>query len=248
MSIPSDLTEQKCTVSIVSHMQMSYVTELLSDLELISYFIDQIVLTLNCPEEHDLSGYRNRITLIENESPKGFGANHNAAFEKCSSDYFFILNPDIRLNGCDFKILMSQLNHAAVGIVSPSIVNEDGDVEDHARLYPTIADLFGRRFSSKKEIVKGSIDTGSFDWVGGMFLAIRSHTFAAVGGFDERYFLYCEDIDLCRKVKESGLEVRVDERTKAIHKAQRASRKSLKMFLIHFSSMVKYFRKWEWGI
>lgn len=235
------------TVSIVSHNQISMVSRLLSDLEKFSDLVDEIVLTINCPEKFDISKYKNKISVIMNREPKGFGANHNAAFKKCSSEYFFVLNPDIRAQNCDFQLLMEKFDGEGIGIVSPCIVNENGDPEDHARPFPTILGLFARHLLPKKDNDHGSIDTDSFDWVGGMFLAFKSETFRLIGGFDERYFMYCEDIDICRTATSFGLEVCLEERAKAVHTAQRASRRSLRMFLIHLSSVIKYFRKWEWS-
>ena len=81
----------------------------------------------------------------------------------------------------------------------------------------------------------------------GSFLVIRTELFRQLGGFDERYFLYMEDADLCRRVNEVS-ELRYCPKAEVIHKWGKGSHKNFKLFCIHVKSMIAYFGKWGWKL
>ena len=119
------------TISIVSHGQGQLVHELLRDLA--RYCIGQVevILTLNLPEELPFVpqefGYVTQI--VRNSTPKGFGGNHNAAFRLVNTEYFCILNPDVRIRDNLFPHLRAGLRDPQAGIVGPLICNPDGITE-----------------------------------------------------------------------------------------------------------------------
>ena len=78
------------------------------------------------------------------------------------------------------------------------------------------------------------------DWVAGMFVVFRRSAFEAVGGFDERYFMYMEDADICRRLRAVGYEVIVDKATIAVHDARRASRANLQHLRWHLRSALRF--------
>ena len=88
------------------------------------------------------------------------------------------------------------------------------------------------------------IDQGPLevDWVAGMFIGFRREAYAGVGGFDERYFLYYEDVDICRKLQRQGFKVVYDPEVAIVHDARRASRKNLRLMRIHAASALRYLR------
>jgi GT2 family glycosyltransferase len=77
-------------------------------------------------------------------------------------------------------------------------------------------------------------------WVAGMFMLLRSETYTAIGGFDERYYLYYEDVDLCRRLRARGLEVVLVPEAHVVHLARRASWHDLQHFLWHARSALRY--------
>jgi GT2 family glycosyltransferase len=78
------------------------------------------------------------------------------------------------------------------------------------------------------------------DWVGGMFMLLRRETFAAVGGFDARYHLYYEDVDLCARLRLAGYDIRLVPSASAVHLARRQSRRNIRYFLWHLRSVIRY--------
>jgi GT2 family glycosyltransferase len=165
----------------------------------------------------------------------GFGANHNQAFARSSGAYFAVLNPDLRLAQDPFPPLLAALADARVGVVAPEVLEPDGRVADFARRLVSPWDVIRRRF--------GADPTGpgeSPDWLAGMFLVLRSETYAELGGFDARYTLYCEDADLCARIRLRGLELAIAREVQVTHLAQRASRRSIRPFALHVASLVKF--------
>jgi N-acetylglucosaminyl-diphospho-decaprenol L-rhamnosyltransferase len=231
------------TVSVVSHGHGMLVSSLLSDLALYCGAGIEVILTLNVPEplpiNEDPSPFR--IELIRNDAPKGFGANHNAAFGRCRTSYFCVLNPDVRIGENPFAQLVAELRDPLVGVVAPLVRNPAGDVEDSARRFPTpwfiVRKLFG--MASRQDYPIG-LSTLSPDWVAGMFMLFRRAVFAEMKGFDERYFLYYEDVDLCRRLRQRGYDVRLLPAVIAVHDARRESRRSARHLRWHLASMLRF--------
>ncbi|MEO8159499.1 MAG: glycosyltransferase, partial [Betaproteobacteria bacterium] len=178
---------------------------------------------------------------IRNASPTGFGANHNAAFTECANAYFCVLNPDVRLDGNPFPALVAELAAANVGVAAPKIMSPTGAIEDSARRFPTsgflVRKLFGQTSGLDYEIGQATI---SPDWVAGMFMLFRAPVFAELHGFDERYFLYYEDVDLCRRLRKHGYDVRLVPSVRVVHDARRDSHRSLRHLRWHLASLLRF--------
>ena len=177
------------TVSIISHNQAALAQRLIGDLLAHCGRDIEIILTSNIPE--DLSELPKSVQVIRNLSPKGFGANHNAAFKAFSAEYFCVANPDVRLRSNPFPPLLAALAHGHVGVAAPLVSSPHGEPEDSARRFPTAASLFRKLLGSAPRL---DYEIGytpiSPDWVAGMFMLFRGDIFQAIDGFDERYFLY----------------------------------------------------------
>ena len=240
--------KKKCSLSIVSHGQFKLVKNLLSDLEKYSDYIFEIILTLNIPEQISTDSYKNKIVVLRNQYPIGFGKNHNNAFKKINGDFFFILNPDLRIHSFNFESFINNLTKKRVGVLSPIVLDSNGEIEDHVREFPTFKNLM-RRFFTKKENKNNTImnKTNIIDnkWIAGMFMAFKSIEYQKLQGFDERFYMYLEDVDICKRIIDQKLSISVDYSNKVIHDAQRDSHKKLKLFLIHCHSYFKYFIKWN---
>jgi N-acetylglucosaminyl-diphospho-decaprenol L-rhamnosyltransferase len=231
------------TLSVVSHGHGALLGLLFDDLARHCGNRVHVVLTLNIPERlpFDPTALPFPVEVIENTTPKGFGANHNAAFGSCRTDAFCILNPDIRLEADPFPRLLDALAAPGVGLVAPRILSPAGTTEDSARRYPTVARLLRKALVSATRI-DYDMTGGRFssDWVAGMFMLVRREAFAAVRGLDERYFLYYEDVDLCRRLHRAGYDVVCVPEVSAIHAARRASRRDLKHMRWHLTSMARF--------
>jgi len=231
-------------LSVVSHGQGVMVRHLLDDLECAGLNDFEVILTINVPEDETFIGSRPyRVRVIRNEHPKGFGANHNSAFGSSTSEYFAVVNPDVRIPRQDWSAFFARLNvQTRTAACSPRVVNSSGDVEDHARSFPTLAGLIARRIGRVRD---KPTDSGCApfepDWVAGMFVIFRASAFHEVGGFDaKRFFMYFEDVDICRRLRSRGWTINVDPSVSVIHDAQRASRRDLRHFLWHVTSAFRY--------
>lgn len=202
-----------------------------------------VILTLNIPETLTIDDgiYPFRLKVIRNALPLGFGANHNAAFAQSSSAYFCVLNPDIRFDENPFPQLVDELCKPGVGVVAPMIVSPAGNIEDSARRFPTPWSI-ARKLSGLSARLDYRIEraTLSPDWVAGMFMLLRKDVFAELAGFDERYFLYYEDVDLCRRLRKRGYDIRLVPAASAVHDARRESRRSLRHLRWHLASMLRF--------
>ena len=233
------------TLSIVSHRQAALVASLLSDVARVgSHHVTTIIVTHNVPEDVPAwpDALASRITTIHNATPRGFGANHNQAFERCTTPYFTVMNPDLRLIGDPFDQLLApfstERNRSVaghrLGMVAPAIVTDEGFPADSTRGLMTPLNVIRRRL-----VMTSRTPSSMPDWLAGMFLLLSSGTFRAIGGFDERYFMYCEDFDLCARLRLEGWRFEVAEQAVVVHMAQRASHRSRRHLLWHVASLAR---------
>ena len=231
------------TVSIVSHGHGAMVSRLVEQV-LACPEVGQVVITYNVPEAR-LVCADDRVEVIVNPRAKGFGANHNAAFQRAREPFWCVLNPDIELTGNPFPVLLEALNSDSVALAAPLIVNPAGEVEDSIRYFPTIISLASKLIGkdrSRYEVAAGSPGF-SPEWVAGMFMLFQAHAFSGLKGFDERYFLYYEDVDICWRTWRAGLSVVACPAVSAIHDAQRASRGNWQHRRWHLASMLRFLLK-----
>jgi N-acetylglucosaminyl-diphospho-decaprenol L-rhamnosyltransferase len=253
------IASSKISVSIVSHMQAGMVKALLSDLDrLCKTHALEVLLTLNLPETlpFDSGDFSFPLIVHENTVPMGFSANQNQAFSRSTGGYFCVTNPDIRLDSDPFPALLECLRNTSVGVVGPKVQHEDGSTEDSARYFPTpfriLCRALGKCRGPDYVIAADPIHP---DWIGGMFLLFPRAIYDALGGFDQRYHLYCEDVDICARLRLQGHDVVLCPQAKVIHRAQRSSHRSFKYFRWHLTSFARLFlspvywrvqyRKWE---
>lgn len=233
-------------VSIVSHGHGAMVTRLVHAL-LGFPEVAQILVTINIPESLALPS-SSRITLIDNPFPKGFGANHNAAFEHCHQPFFCPLNPDIEVPLNPFPALLAVLTCRKVAMAAPLVLAPDGRFEDSLRYFPTFRSLARKALGSAdgRYLVTHGQTNFHPEWVAGMFMLFRSPDFARLGGFDEAYFLYYEDVDICVRMWKLGMKITACAQVSVIHDAQRDSHHSFRHLCWHLASMARYFLK-HWG-
>lgn len=233
-------------VSIVSHGHGLMVNKLVATL-LECPEVSHIILTRNVPEKLDIPQSL-RVQLIDNAVPQGFGANHNAAFSVCEHPFFCLLNPDVELPNNPFPVLLKSLNDNNAALVAPLVVSPDGRIEDSIRHFPTIRSLLVKSFGGgdgRYPVFPGHPDFYP-EWVAGMFMLFRSVDFAQLQGFDEAFFLYYEDVDICVRAWQRGLKVAACPGGSVVHDARRDSRHSLRHGRWHLTSMVRYLWK-HWG-
>lgn len=161
------------------------------------------------------------------------------------------MNPDISMISNPFTGLLRLMSNSDVGVSSPLVLNRNLNIEDSSRYFPTFKLLLKKFFFGDKGIFKPNNPSLSFffpDWIGGMFMLFKSDIYSNISGFDERFFLYYEDVDICIKVWQHGFKVAVDKNSYVVHDARRDSHLSPKFFLLHLQSMIKYFVKYPLGL
>jgi len=233
-----------CTVSIVSHNQVALVVNLLDDLQAFCRpYVDEVIVTINIAEEVrlDVTQYDFPIRVRRNHAPQGFGANHNAAFMASSADFFCVLNPDIRLTMNPLPTLLESARQSDVGVVAPRVVNTFGQREDSERRFPTPWELMKKAAGGKSAIWTESHSVSSPDWIAGMFMLFPSSVFREIGGFDERYFLYYEDVDLCARLALAGYKRLVCSDVTVVHDARRSSHGNFRYASMHLKSIFRFF-------
>lgn len=231
------------TVSIASHGNNRLVNLLLADMAAHCSRPLTIIVTENVPDPTAvvIPPSPHRLRLTSNAQPKGYGANQNAAFGRCDSPYFCVSNPDIRLDEDPFPSLLECLAQGAAA-VGPLVRSPAGSVEDSARRFPTVTSLL-HKLVVRARTPDYRWDGGPIpvDWVAGMFMLFNARAFRDIGGFDEAYFLYYEDVDVCRRLWRSGSKVVYDPRVGIVHDAGRRSHRSLRFARHHAASMARYF-------
>lgn len=232
------------TLSIVSHNQASLIKDLLMDIDAIGagYLFKEIIITNNVRENIDFNLEAAPLKIITNNIPKGFGENHNAAFAQCTSAFFCVVNPDIRLKGNPFPQLLERMKSEKLGVVGPKVINLQGELEDSARPFPRFLTIFKKLFGNKSAaLYPANSLPESPDWIAGMFMLFNAQAFSAVGGFDERYFLYYEDADICARLRMAGKAVGYVSEAEVIHDARRDSHRKLRYLRWHLTSMLRFF-------
>ncbi len=198
--------------------------------------------------------YADRMIYIFSGSNLGFGKGHNTIIDriKQQSDYHLILNPDISFRSKILEKLIIQLQKdTQLSMIAPKACYPSGELQYTARKFPTILELLCRflnlfkTYTEKKEYRDQGILTPFFpDFVQGCFMLFKTVDFLDLKGFDERYFMYMEDVDICKKIDVSGKRKLYFPATEIIHIHRKGSSKELRLFFIHISSIIKYFMKW----
>ena len=196
-----------------------------------------------------------QVKVVVNTELLGFGENNNIGFRVSSGDYIGIINPDIVVRKGSIDQILNFANETGVkGIVCPQLLNPDGSLQYSVRKFVTIKLIISRWLSgendssnSKKvrEYLCKDMDTNKtqeIDWAIGAAMFMSRKTYDELGGFDERYFLYMEDEDLCLRAWEKGIPVIYYPEAKLIHNHLRGSSHFGKKTICHLKSLFTFFR------
>lgn len=190
----------------------------------------------------------------------GFGHGHNIAIKLAlatNSKYHVVINPDIYWNDRVIEELEKFMdNNPDCGQVMPKILYPNGNIQYLCKLLPTPMDLIGRRFMpfkgiQEKQDRKFELHESGYNRImeipslSGCFMFLRTDILRKVGMFDERYFMYAEDLDLCRRIGEVS-KTMFFPNVSVYHEYEKGSYKNKKLLKYHICSIVKYFNKWGW--
>ena len=196
----------------------------------------EIIIVNNGKNEHVISkikAHKNVKSIISKEKNIGFGRGVNFAFENIDSKYFLVLNPDILINENDIlKLLDIIINDKSCGIVSPLISSDS----DSFGAFPEKGKGVERNLNQIKcsKMLVENTPSGNccVDVTKGCVLLINSEFFKKVGMFNEKFFLFWEEIDLCKKFRQAKLSVILAPEIKVIHEEGTSSKNNLSNFII----------------
>lgn len=193
------------------------------------------------------------VEYINTGENLGFGKGHNQVLPIIESDYHAIINPDIIFCEDAFSEILKWMDaNPEVGMTIPCIINEMGKKQEVYRRELTVFDMFNRMFLKelfKKRAKKHTMQDMDFSktfqvpFGQGSFLVIRSELFKKIGGFDDNFFMYVEDADLCKRVNQVS-KLMYYPGARVIHKWEKGSHKNRMLLKYHVQSMIYYFRKW----
>jgi len=253
------MSEADITVSIVTYKTSPGVLKrciesiLRANMKINIYVID------NSPEDYLRTICSNNgIFYIFNDNNVGFGAGHNIAIKETIKDnipFHLVTNPDIHFGDAVLEPLYEFMNgNTDVGVIMPKILYVDGSVQYLCKLLPTPMDLIRRRFfggtrySGKKDSLYELRSTGydkimDVPYLSGCFMFIRTEALSRAGLFDERFFLYLEDVDLSRRIHKHYRTVYYPD-VSVFHQYEKGSYKNSKLLKYHLQSAIRYFNKW----
>lgn len=181
------------------------------------------------------SKYADKVKIVSNGGNYGYAKGNNLAFKKANGEFILFLNPDAKLVDGDLWKILEIFDDKKVGVVGGRIVSFSGRKElscgKFYKLFNTLIlamgleEKLGLRFSPKRET--------KVDFVSGGFLFIRSDLFRKLNGFDENYFMYIEDSDLCYQVKKKGFDVVFSNKATIQHVGQGSSNRTFAVVNIY---------------
>lgn len=227
----------------------------------------EIIVVDNCSDDDiqkDLGMHFPDVVFIQSTKNLGMGGGNNIGIKKASGKFVLILNPDTVVDQNAIKVLFSYINeNKDVGIVGPKLLNQDGTLQYSCLRFPSVYTPIFRRTIlgnfAKKHLEdylmkdRNHNTIMDVDWMLGSCLMIRKNCFGKTqGSFDEGFFMYFEDTDLCRRFHESGFRVVYNPSSLVVHDHMRASADNQWYFAIfknklvreHIKSWIRYFMKW----
>jgi len=249
------------SVIVVSYRARELLERCLSSLSLTRIPHEAIVVD-NASRDGSVELVRERfpgVLLLANEKNRGFGHACNQGLEVRRGRNVLLLNPDAALVNDVLAVAASALERRRdIGILGARILDEDGCRQLSARSFPSHGTAFFHRYSLLTRLLPGNKGSRSYlgsdlpergdvvpvDWVSGAAMVLRDEAISALGGFDERFFLYAEDTDLCLRARTAGFSVVYAPEATVVHRIGGSSRKARPRALLErHRSMWRYYAK-----
>lgn len=206
-----------------------------------------------------LQDYSDKVVYVHNKN-NGYGAGHNLAVKiVCNdyrSDFHVVLNPDVIFSeDCILGLSKYMISDISIGLIMPKVYYPDGKLQYLCKLLPSPRDILSRYLFNDRAFKtmynRFVLYSSNYDkvmnvpYLSGCFMFFRLEAFIKVGGFDERFFMHFEDLDISRRVYEEYKTLFIPNES-IVHVHEAAQRKSMKMLFIALCSAIKYFNKWGW--
>lgn len=221
--------------------------------------LGNIYLVDNSPESARRTFAQARIRYVHTGKNLGYGAAHNIAIRESiagGTAFHLVMNSDIIVRAEDIDALYAFMEaHDEVGQLMPHVTYPDGRTQYLCKLLPTPMDVFGRRllpgWMNARRNARYELRHTGYDhpmnvpYLSGCFMFLRTEALARVDMFDERYFMYPEDIDLTRRIHRDYVTLYYPDVT-IVHNHAQGSYHNLRLLWIHIVNMCRYFNKWGW--
>jgi len=230
----------------------------------------QVIVVDNASQDGSARMVRERfpaVKLIESGGNLGFARGYNRAVAESSGRYLLVLNPDTVVHNSALKTLTTYMDaHPQVGAAGPRLLNSDGSLQYSCRRFPTpIAALFRNTVLGKllgpdrftRDYLMADWDHSApreVDWISGAAMCIRREAWETVGGFDEGFFMYAEDMDWCLRARRAGFQIHYVPEAVITHRIGRSSdQRPIAMVIQFHRSMARFYSKhyaprWPWGL
>jgi len=168
-----------------------------------------------------------RILVLEENI--GFGGGCNVGWRAGTSPHVLFLNPDAHMEAADVLQLSAFMTGTSAGAVAPRIVNSSGTTDWSLRRFPEVRSIFGQALFAHRwlrqadwvdEVIRDPVayeEEGACDWASGACLLVRRESLERLQGFDEEFFMYCEDVDLCKRLWDRGEAVLYTPGVQCVH-------------------------------
>lgn len=219
----------------------------------------EVIVVDSASEDDTVARVRQRfpqVRLLPQKENIGFTRGNNLGLAQAQGRALFLLNPDTLIIGDAIGLMLAYLDaHPQVGIVGPHTLNNDGSTQPTRRRFPTrriaffestwLQGLAPRRWLDDYTLAQANDRaTLDVDWVQGSALMLRRAVYEQIGGLDEAYVMYYEELDFCKRAKDAGWQVAYVGQAQIVHHGGASSEQSVAWKHIHFQrSKLRYFRK-----
>lgn len=202
--------------------------------------------------------FGDKVVYLQNTENKGFSGGVNDGLRKATGDYCVLLNPDADVVTLDFNMVEGHFEDEKLGLLAPKVIYPDGRSQPSFGSFPTRFNLFLYFFKIAQFLPNGfliydNMWNGKYysteqevDWASGAFMIMPKKVLEEIDYFDEKYFLYVEDVDLCRRIREKGYKIVVDPKITISHILQASVKQDpARNFDYQSESFIYYFKKYH---
>ena len=263
--MPSNTTDKPLiSVIVVNYRVPDCLKEMIRSLQDAALFDKTEIIVVDnasgdCSQQLITSEFK-EIKWIQLKNNIGFGKACNIGAQNARGEYILLLNPDTVVAQDTLSVAVNFMeSNPGAGIMGPKILNPDGSLQPGCRRSFPTAEIAFYRFSGLSRLFPNSSRFGKYnlsyldpeksaevDAISGSFMFIRRKLYMQIGGFDEQFFMYGEDLDLCWRIHESGYTVWYNPQTQIIHRKGRSSARNLiRSRIAFYEAMVIFSRKYR---
>ena len=245
------MNRKKIYISVVSHHQEDLIIGNLKNLDLKNELFDIKLILMDNTNSSKLESFaeKNNHMYYADDKTRGYGENHNKSFKIANvqdEDIFIVCNPDVILEKEQLLGMLSDFisNNRDFGNVTCYYDKEKTILSNPDRYFPYFFNFVVSIILRKRLHYGTNFDVTHPEWISGEYMMIKGEVYNRLNGFDEDYFMYVEDIDLCYRANELGIKITHNKNYYIIHETQMDSRNVLSnRFKMHFKSVFIYLKK-----